>query len=174
MGPQTWCLNILKPVRTIPIIIACNPFSMPSLALIPPYLIIREGIFYRDIKGSHSIILFHTKVNILIKMLVHVLRNDILCFILIANFFSWHMVYCLSNSIFDWLITWHDSQELHNHSKNVSDWFKNWYLICFDQSAGCSQGLPDKSQSSLSNPHLTFPFCCHLQTYFFDMLKLQK
>ena len=31
------------------------------------------------------------------------------------------------------------SKELHNHSSNVSNWFRNWYLIRFDQSAGSSQ-----------------------------------
>ena len=33
------------------------------------------------------------------------------------------------------------SQELHNHYNNVSDWFKTWHLIRFDQSVGSSQGI---------------------------------
>ena len=33
------------------------------------------------------------------------------------------------------------SQELHTNSYNVSDWFDNWYLICFDQSASSYQGV---------------------------------
>ena len=53
-------------------------------------------------------------------------------------------VYCLSNSISDWLITWHlhfvNQSESISLLKNyttiltmISDWFENWYLIRFDQ-----------------------------------------
>ena len=43
------------------------------------------------------------------------------------------------------------SQELHNHSNNISDWFQNWYLIRFDQSAGSSQGV--NGYDSVITPH---------------------